>query len=366
MRRTMPVALAVIPLLALSCGGNDASDGGAGTDSAGSGLTHQTDSDPLKLDVFGTDAVEGGEDCAEVIESAMNSKQPADIIFVVDNSGSMDFETAAVQANMNSFSMQIEDSGIDYHVVLLSAYPGDGGDGDNGICIDPPLGGGGCVEQDDNPPRFLHIDQEIDSNNGLEQLIDHHPDWASAIRPDSVKHIVIVTDDNSDLDAADFDAEFKQLDPSYDPYIFHGIICFYECPEAAEIGEVYVELIDQTDGVQGDLCLQDFQSVFDEVATAVIGGVSLSCEWEIPSTPDGEEFDPDAVNVEFDDGIGGTLDIGRVDSPAECANVTDGWYYDDPVSPTMILVCPQTCDKIQGFQDAKINIKFGCETTPAG
>ena len=85
----------------------------------------------------------------------------------------------------------------------------------------------------------------------------------------------------------------------------------------------------------------------------------------IPPPPDGMDFDPDQVNVEFDDGAGGILDIGRVESPAECAGVTDGWYYDDPMAPTRIIVCPQTCTKIQGFDMASISIKFGCATIPA-
>jgi hypothetical protein len=46
-------------------------------------------------------------------------------------------------------------------------------------------------------------------------------------------------------------------------------------------------------------------------------------------------------------------------------NVTDGWYYDNPADPQAIVVCPQTCDKIQGFDMAKISIQFGCETVIA-
>ena len=89
--------------------------------------------------------------------------------------------------------------------------------------------------------------------------------------------------------------------------------------------------------------------------------------WDIPAPPPGETLDPDFVNVVFFPGGGAPPEtIGRVDDASECSMVTDGWYFDDPMNPTKVLVCPQTCTKIQGVQNAKIDIQFGCATVPAG
>jgi hypothetical protein len=333
-----------------------------------------------KLDVgmattTGPSNEESSGECASVSEEADVGLQPADIIFVLDNSGSMDFEAAAVQANMNAFSSQIFLADIDARVVVLSSYPGNGA----GICIDPPLGVGMCPTDDNNPPGFTHVNVNVDSTNGLQLLLDQFPMFAPGVmRANAAKHVVIVTDDNSDLGANDFTTSFNTLDPANVGFKFHGIVadanpgfsCLQEpphpcCITAAAAGTVYLELINNTGGVFGSLCEQDFQPIFDQVAMAVVAGATLSCEFDIPPPPEGETFDPNEVNVEFDDGTGMITEIGRVDSLADCMNVQDGWYYDNPADPQTILVCPQTCDLIQGFGDATISIQFGCETVIA-
>ncbi len=53
---------------------------------------------------------------------------------------------------MNNFSTKIINSGIDVHVVMISSYPTD-----DGICVDPPLGSGGCPVKDNNPPKYTHV-----------------------------------------------------------------------------------------------------------------------------------------------------------------------------------------------------------------
>ena len=331
-----------------------------------------------KLDVAGLDDTGGdpggGGDCESLTDEADVGALPQDIIFVIDNSGSMSLEASFVQAQMNSFSIQIEAANVDSHIVLISAYPTDD---DAGVCIDPPTGGGGCPGADNNLPTFLHVNSGVGSNNALQKLLDHYPDYQDVLRPTAVTHIVAVTDDNSDLNAAAFTDQFSALAPNLGDFIFHGIIAPEDpveacllgttcCLLAADKGDVYQDLIAATGGVEGNLCEQQFQPIFQAVAQQIIGGAVLACSYEIPPPPDGEVFDPDEVNVEFDDGAGGTLEIGRVDSAADCAGVMDGWYYDNPADPQVIHVCPQTCDKIQGFASASIAIKFGCETIPAG
>jgi Mg-chelatase subunit ChlD len=46
-------------------------------------------------------------ECAGITLAAETQRGPADIIFALDNSGSMDEEAAFVQQNMNAFSDQI-------------------------------------------------------------------------------------------------------------------------------------------------------------------------------------------------------------------------------------------------------------------
>lgn len=339
-------------------------------------LDPESGSEIGKLDVAGADVTSGGtgEECAAIQEEGMVGLQPADIIVVVDNSGSMEFEANAVQAYLNMFSSQIFLANIDAHVVLLSSYPNVG----HGICLDPPLGNGGCPADDNNPPLYTHIPTEVDSTNGLSLLIAAHPDFAPVMRQTASKHIIMVSDDNSDLSAADFTTMWTGLDPSYSPFYYHAIAALQDpvtscidgnashcCAISAAAGLVHHQLVDQTGGVWGNLCDQEFQPIFDAVAEQVIAGSAIACEFDIPDPPDGETFDPMEVNVEFDNG-GVPLEIGYVENAAACMGVTDGWYYDDPANPTTIILCSQTCDTIQGFAMAKIFIGFGCATVPAG
>ena len=350
-----------------SSGGSDSSSGG-GSSSTGA-VSGDTTTGPAGTSSSGEVGSSTGE-CAEITEMAENKKQPADILFVIDNSGSMQVEAASVKANMNAFSSKIVASGIDVHVVLISAI-----DGLTGMCIDPPLGAGNCPVKDTKLPTFLHINDEVGSNNPLPKLLEHHPEWKDSMRPDAAKHVVVVSDDNSELGADAFDAAFLALDPSYAGYKLHAIVgakdsddvlwCIQNaacCAFTAKAGKVYLDLINKTDGVFGDLCKQDFKPVFDVLSTEVIKNAGLACEWTIPAPMGEDVIDYAKVNVDFNDGQGNITPIGKVDDPADCANVVDGWYYDDPVKPTKILVCPQTCAKIQGAADASMAIKFGCET----
>ena len=324
--------------------------------------TNTTDTTTTLTTESTTDNTTG--DCASVSETAMNKKQPADIIFAIDNSGSMDQEIASVQANMNQFSQKIIDSGIDVHVIVIS---------DNSICVGAPLGSGNCPA-DSNPPTYTRINQGVSSTNALQRIVDLYPMYKDLLRPDAATHVVVVTDDNSGMNAGAFHNAFVALEPGMSDYVFHAICGKHDvddflwcaqnaicCAFTAEAGDVYLDLIAQTGGKWGDLCLQDFTPVFNTLSTEVIQGATLACEWDIPE-PMGEPIDFNKVNVEFDDGMAPNDVFGKVTSAAECANVSDGWYYDDENMPTKILVCPQTCEKIQGVPNAKIDIKFGCET----
>ena len=322
----------------------------------------------LSVDTGADTGDDPAEACVELAEVAMK-QQPADIVFVIDNSGSMQVEAASVKDNMNDFSSAIIDSGVDVHVVLISATSGA-----NGMCIDPPLGSGGCPVADSKPPTFLHIDHKVGSTNALQKLLDYHDEWRGQMRPDARKHLVVVSDDDSELDAAAFDAAFKALDPTYEDYRFHAIVgendasdakwCASEpvcCDLTAAAGTVYLELIEETDGVHGDLCKQDFAPVFDTLSAAVIQNSGLACEWAIPTPMGDVVIDLDAVDVEFDDGMGVVLAIGEVTTMAACAEASDGWYYDAPDQPGKLLLCPQTCAKIQLAPKGSTRVSFGCK-----
>jgi hypothetical protein len=300
------------------------------------------------------------EDCArtEATSTDTTTIQPADIIFAIDSSGSMDEEIEFVQTYMNQFSQQIVASGIDVRVILI-------GDED-AICIGAPLGSGQCPN-DTNLPQYVHVAEEVGSNDGLNVVIDTFPQWRQYLRPNATKFFVIVTDDDAtdgpNNSSAAFAASVAALDPTlFASWTFNGIYCFTDCPDAAEVGEVYIDLVADTGGVGGDLCLQDFQPVFDRLAQQIITGSSsqIACEWEFPDPPAGQTFSANLVEVRRTSSTGGSTTLVKVVSASECGS-EGGWYFDDAVSPTKIIACPATCTAIQGDVGGKIDVIFGCE-----
>jgi hypothetical protein len=316
------------------------------------------------------------EDCAGETVMAEQKLAGARVVFVVDNSPSMYAETAEIQSRLNGFAEGISDEDIDVRVVMLSAAAM-GYYGNNfvaeGICIPAPLGSGMCADTpaplqvaiDSLDPEFLHMDQYVNSSNALPVIVEHHPAWGPFTAGADTVHFVAVSDDDSNEDAAYFIHHFIELEPDR-AAVFHAVVATSDCPEAFQIGSVYIQLAELTGGVVGDLCDQDFAEVFQTLINAVVNNAELPCTYEVPAPPEGEDFDPKQVNVEFDDGMGGILEIGYVESAADCDTVTDGWYYDDPVMPTSISLCSATCMDIQGHAGSSVQVVLGCATVPAG
>ena len=348
----MRTTILLLGLLLVSCEGTTSISGGGG-DGGGGHDGGAADGAAPHGDGY-TPA--GDTACATASAEATLTKQPSDIVFILDNSGSMSLEASWVQQNMNGFSKQITASGIDSHVIVVSSYPSSG----NGICIDPPLGSGGCPKTDSNLPTFLHVDQGVGSTNGLSLCISTYPKWKSALRANAAKHIVIVTDDNSKLAAASFDSQLKALDPpTFSGYKFHGIFCYTKCATAAKAGTVYQTLVQQTGGVSGDLCLQDFKPVFNKLATAVVSGSKISCEITMPAAPTGKKINPQQVSVEVVTSTSSTPQkLTHVTDSSQCVN--GGWYYDNNTKPTKIILCPSTCTWAQGLTAAKLTVGLGC------
>jgi hypothetical protein len=307
--------------------------------------------------------------CEAIAQEAHPELQPADIIFAIDTSGSMIEEAGFVNQQMNAFSQQIIASGIDVRVIMLATYPFFFLPG---ICIDPPLGKvGGCTANpidDNNPPNYIHLSNvSVQSTDGMNVLINSYPLWKPHLRPNSTKTVVVITDDDATdppANAATFINNFKALDPPMlGNFKLSGIYCFTSCPQAANPGYIWKDAITQTGGIHGDLCLQNFQPVFDDLATQIItGSQTLDCQWTIPPPPAGQTFDSTKVNVKFTDSNGMQKDILYASSQAACDPVNGGWYYDNNTNPTIIYACPASCTEIQAATSGKIDILFGCET----
>jgi hypothetical protein len=370
--------------LTQACSAGGSSKSSAGSAAGGSNLGPANGSGGVDANGSG-----GGENCGETSADAMEGVLPADIIFVVDNSGSMTDEAVYVQQSMNDFANIVVGSGIDAHVILISADSTD----ENGICVPSPLGSGSCPN-DEKLPTFRHVAQEVGSSNSLQLILDTYPQYQSSLRTGASKTIAVITDDNSAMSSADFQAQLLALDPTFMNFKFHAIVAPYELnplacfncsppncaacdpccgvnsnvgfvcnPLPADEGVVYKELVQQTMGTLGDLCTQNFQPVFQAMATAVVASSQVPCVYDIPADPSGQTIDFNKVNVSYKADANAPEEIiPHVPGGLPDCDATGGWYYDDPQSPTKIILCPATCAHVQGSSTGRVSVKFGCAT----
>lgn len=318
--------------------------------------------------------------CIAKAVAAQPVYRPADIVFTIDNTPSMHDEIEQLRANLNAFSQKIERSGIDVRIALISCLEGHcSHDNWFGLCVAPPLGKAGACEtlaDDSNPPRYLHVNEAIESHKGLSNTIATFGQWKSMLREGSIKHLVSISDDNDEWSAAEFRAALVALDPRLVGYQHHAIFSYLSKEDGCAIspsepcckiappggeGTVLRELVQASGGVSGDLCLQNFAPVLDHVGASVITGSRIDCSWTLPDPPIGMDLDLDQINVAFLDGEQIT-EIGRAGSSQQCGQVSNGWYYDDPVNPTEVRACPRTCAWIQDKPDGQVSIRFGCKT----
>ena len=353
MRRAFLLGVLVIALA--GCDSTDLLGQGGGDDSGSAG----GDGGGTKMDLFrpidggGKNPRDSGP-CVATEAEAKSKFRPVDIIWFIDTSGSMDFETKTVQNNLNAFAKMIAGTVLDYRVVLIG-NPKD-------ICIPPPLGGAGCKDG----TQFMHVRESVGSNDGLEKLISTYPKYQSFLRADSLRHFVAVTDDESDKSASWFKGQISGLkNPGFPRgFIFHSIVAYgtipwIGCITGAKVGAHYLQLTKDTGGTQAKVCETNWQPIFTALAKGVTANTKVPCAYAIPSPGAGKTVDPYKVNVSHTPPGGKANTIPKVKNAAACPATGGGWYYDNDTNPKTVHLCPGFC-KLVG--QGKIKVLFGCKT----
>jgi len=153
-------------------------------------------------------------------QAVIDDERPVDVIFIIDNSGSMSSEITAVERNINqNFAQIIEASGADYRVIMLTDHGADS----LSVCVDQPLAAKPCSDSTDplgstmgapaNSTRFFHYDINVQSNDSVCLMLMHYQvdptvgpfpqtgaaaaptGWHEWLRPNALKVFVEITDD---------------------------------------------------------------------------------------------------------------------------------------------------------------------------
>ncbi len=377
---------------------------GAGTGTGGSDAGISFDSG--KTDSGATDA----SACGKLQATAEIEVKPADIVFIVDNSCSMNTEAKGVQDNISTnFAQIISASGIDYRVILISDH---GPNSSGSICVGAPLGGTLCPVSDgtppvNNPPLFYQFDKgNVESTDGWCKMknwynsADQHglapTGWKDWLRKESLKAFVMVTDDrvscsgyydsSNPLGAAQqFDQDLLALDPAMfgtvanRNYIWYSIvgvaqnpanptgayapnepITSSKCSGAINASPGNQALSQITGGLRFPVCEGfKYDEVFKAIAKGVIAGAKVACEFQLPAPPEGKEFDLNSVSVNYTPGGSTTpQNLTQVANAAACA---PGKFYIDAAQDRVFL-CPAACSSVQQDPDAKLDVLVDCVT----
>jgi hypothetical protein len=354
-------------VLAVACGGADDA-GGAADDDAAAGGGFAAGSAPEPEDGF------VGDGCTGTVAPMESGK--VDIVFVIDNSASMHEELVQIRENVNRFADRMTSAGLDFRVVFI--VPKATNPRYSGICVPPPLGRADCG---DNPPTFFHVDQNVGSWSSLDLILSTYDGasspvtWKQYVRLDATKVFVVVTDDESWTSAESFDRSLRAKPPAgmfgtaqSRNYVFHSIVSkpasakaptTARCGTAAGTSVQYQKLSLLTGGIIEEVCKTDYTAVLDVLANGIADKVT--CELAYPKS---EATDPTKVVVRLTLEGSEATDLTRVTEASKCSQVDDGWYYDDPESPTKIVLCPSTCTTANETRGSRLESVVGCTAPP--
>ena len=333
-----------------------------------------------------------------------------DIVFVIDNSGSMTDEIAAVRQNINvNFAQLIAASGVDFRVVLVSQFGSEG----TGVCVDPPLAGAPCAAglEASTSDVFFQYNLLIDSFDPLCKLLTafDQPDaegrapygFRQWLRPEAEKVFVLITDDSAGCtwDSGDgavvefgtrgddpFEVALRFHEtllarspeqfgtPGDSRYAFYSIVGiapnepasepwfpYHElnplaCDTAPSPGLSYQALSVITDALRYPVCEgRGFDAVFRVLARSVVEAAKADCSFELPSAPAGQTIARSTINVEYRPGAGGEPQrFVQVPDSSQCSASSF------VLGETRIDLCPDACATVQADREAEVRVLYGC------
>lgn len=353
-------------------GGDDtetAGECGDGLDNDGDGLSDCADPDcapEVRCGPFdgGMRTDRGFEECSGVDYNAETRNAPIDIIWVIDNSGSMSEEAEQIQLRLNSFVAAIGAAGIDdYHVMLITTL--------GFVDVPEPLRS--------DTERFRFVDTNVQSSDSFQWALDRIPRNADFLRRDATTHFVFVTDDESDMAYETFRDQMRT--ELGHPFIAHAVvsppgsthmmppfpITFPGCSsptggEAAANGDRYWNLALATGGLQLSICTTDWGVLFDQLLASVAVPMRIPCSFDIPDPGEGMTFQQNLVNLVYTPSSTGVPVTIPRSSTGDCLGDGFTWVYDDPITPTAILLCTAACTTVDGDPSGAIRIQLGCES----
>lgn len=180
-----------------------------------------------------------------------------------------------------------------------------------------------------------------------------------AVNPEELSVVVLVMD--TDPTACELDVTTIAT-AANDALVTHGVQTFVLGVDG--IASATAQLIADEGGGQAF-----FVGPGDDAADALveamvsIRGTTARCTLPLANIGD---FDPLAVQVMYTPSGESPGPLVQYQNEAGCGGVNNpGWYYDDLVAPTEVILCSKTCTEVTNDTEAKVDVLLGCFGTYA-
>lgn len=313
-----------------------------GTDEAGLFIDTSAEDEPLLAGLIG----EGALRPTAVDTFVQPALIEVDVLFVVDNSGSMMEEQDALSENFDRFIRSANARGVDYHLAVTTTglYPYRGGMSD---CPGGVQGGeaGRFFPVDNSRPRILtpqtpnvrdvfHDNVRVGICHWFEEGLEaarlalspplinsadapNHPEPndgnAGFLRDEARLYIIWISDeeDSGHVPTDEYVTFFRNLKPGR-PDLISGsaIVGMPSCRTAPTVGTRYMAVVDALGGSSADICESDWGGLLERIGEEAF---TRRLVFPLSEAPDGRDF---------------TVSIDGDEVPARGANGKRNWRFD--------------------------------------
>jgi hypothetical protein len=308
--------------------------------------------------------------CATDVVTAQ--KSALDLYVMLDQSASMDDSVSgggskwtAVTGALHTFMGQPGLDGVSVGLGYFGVPDSSGGFGDSCTASDYAQA---AVEISPLPQVAASINSSLSAHSpststptsaALQGAIQHATSWAQAHTGDATAVILATDGDPTECDTSlsgiqAIAAAGYAATPKIPTFVIgvgsslsnlNGI--------AMSGGSQMAYLVDTNSNVN-----QQFLMAMNQIRHAALG-----CSYSVPTSSNGQPVDYGQVNIVYQPGNGGPpVTLPYVMSKANCPATGNGWYYDNPTTPTQILLCDSSCSSIEVDETGQVDITLGCST----
>lgn len=215
-------------------------------------------------------------------------QQPqVDVLFIVDNSCSMFEFQQELGNNFPGFMEYFTDSGLDYHIGVISTDMNDPSNGQGKL---RNIGGQAYIDEDTNDPLSVF---SLMANMGTTGFYDEKgraaawtmvelkreiPRNEGFIRDDAAMHFVFISDEEDQsggnpVSRQEFISWMNNLKATPDLTTAHALVQFTSqlCNTQGTAGTEYVRYANQTNGITFNLCQSNWAPMLDELGLQTAG-----------------------------------------------------------------------------------------------